>query len=105
MWAAKAFQALEVNRAASLRESVALADVWREKLAPEYWDVLGQLASEETRPLQTAATTVLAENLRLRLTEMEVQAGVEFRAKKNENFRNQTSLTLFQGGLEIPSYP
>jgi CHAT domain-containing protein len=99
VWAAKAFQALEVNRAASLRESVALADVWREKLAPEYWDVLGQLASEETRPFQTAATAALAENLHLKLTEMEAQAGIEFRAKKDENFRNQTSLTLFQEGL------
>jgi CHAT domain-containing protein len=99
VWAAKAFQALEINRAASLRESVALAEVWKEKLAPQYWDVLGQLASEETRPLQTAATAVLAENLRLKLTEMEAQAGVGFRAKKDENFRNQTSLTLFQGGL------
>jgi tetratricopeptide (TPR) repeat protein len=99
LWAAKAFQALEINRAASLRESVALAEVWKEKLAPEYWDVVGQLASEETRSLQTTSAAVLAENLRLKLTEMEAQAGVGFRAKKEENFRNQTSLTLFQGGL------
>jgi CHAT domain-containing protein len=99
VWAAKAFQAQEVNRAASLRESVALAEVWKEKLAPEYWDVLGQLASEETRRLQTTGTGVLAENLRLKLTEMEAKAGVGLRAKKEENFRNQTSLTLFQGGL------
>jgi CHAT domain-containing protein len=98
VWVAKAFQALEVNRAASLRESVALADVWKVKLAPEYWDVLGQLAWEETRPSPTAST-VAAENLRLKLTEMEAKAGVGFRAKKDENFRNQTSLTLFQGGL------
>ena len=99
VWAAKAFQALEVNRAASLRESVALAEVWKEKLAPQYWDVLGQLAFEETRPQPTAATTVPAENLRLKLTEMEAKAGLGFRATKEENFRNQTSLTLFQGGL------
>jgi CHAT domain-containing protein len=99
LWAAQAFQALEINRAASLRESVTLAEAWKEKLAPEYWDVLGQLASEETRRFQTTGTGVLAESLRLRLTEMEAQAGVGFRAKKEENFRNQTSLTLFQGGL------
>jgi hypothetical protein len=104
VWAAKAFQALETNRAASLRESVALAEVWKEKLAPQYWEVLGQLASVETRPSPTAATAVLAENLRLKLTEMEAKAGIEFRANKNENFRNQTSLTLFQGGLKTPSY-
>lgn len=99
VWAAKAFQALEINRAASLRASVALAEVWKEKLAPAYWDILGQLAFEETRSSPTTASTALAENLRLKLTEMEFQAGVGFRAKKEENFRNQTSLTLFQGGL------
>jgi CHAT domain-containing protein len=98
-WAAKAFEALEVNRAASLRESLALAEVWKEKLPPEYWDVLGQLAWEETRPLQTGGAAVPAENLRLKLTEMESKAGVGFRANKDENFRNRTSLTLFQGGL------
>jgi len=100
VWAAKAFQAVEINRAASLRESIALAEVWKEKLAPEYWDVVGQLASEETRRLQTTATGVLAESLRLKLTEMEAQAGVGFRAKKEESFRDQTSLTLFQEGLK-----
>ena len=32
---------------ASLRESLALADVWREKLAPEYWETLAQLGAEK----------------------------------------------------------
>ena len=46
-WTARAFQAVEINRAASLRESLALADVWREKLPPEYWETLAQLGAEE----------------------------------------------------------
>ncbi len=48
-WTARAFQAVEINRAASLRESLALADVWREKLPPEYWETLAQLGAEEAR--------------------------------------------------------
>jgi len=100
VWAARAFQAVEVNRAASLRESIELAQVWKKKLTPEYWDALGQLAAEEARHIHTAGPGVAAENLRLKLTEMEARAGLGFRAKKAENFRDQSSLTLFQGGLK-----
>ena len=45
----EAFQALESNRAASLRESLAFADVSRQKLGPEYWNALGELHAEESR--------------------------------------------------------
>ena len=43
-WAADTFQAVEWNRAASLRESLALTDVWRKKLPPEYWESLAKLS-------------------------------------------------------------
>jgi CHAT domain-containing protein len=99
VWAAKSFQALEVNRAASLRESVALADVWNTKLPPAYWEVSAQLAAEEARRLPAGKATPTAENLHLKLTEMEALAGTGFRANKVENFRNQSSLSLFQKGL------
>src|SRR4029079_2608733 len=48
-WKARAFQAVEINRAASLRESLDLADVWRENLPPEYWETLARLGAEEAR--------------------------------------------------------
>jgi len=38
-WSAEAFRAVELSRAASLRESLALVDVWRKKLRPEYWAI------------------------------------------------------------------
>ena len=100
-WAARAFQAVEINRAASLRESVALAEVWKQKLPPEYWEVLDRLVSEETQRLRSGARGLSqsTENLRLKLTEMEAKAGLEVRGNKVENFRNQTSLTHFQEGL------
>lgn len=42
-WAADAFMALEVNRAASLRESRELAPAWKKKLPLAYWETLGRL--------------------------------------------------------------
>ena len=54
-WAAQAFQAVEMNRAASLRESLALADVWKEKLPSEYWETLAQLGAQEAQRLRAGA--------------------------------------------------
>ena len=103
-WTAQAFQAVEINRAASLRESLALADVWREKLAPEYWETLAQLGTEEARGRgtetggsRTGGTN--ANRLRLKLTEMEAEAGIGLQVKKVENFRSRISLIHFQEGL------
>ena len=103
-WTAQAFQAVEINRAASLRESLALAEVWREKLPPEYWETLAQLGAEEgrARGAQTGSARMSGANanrLRVKLTEMEAKAGIGLQVKKVENFRSRISLIHFQEGL------
>ncbi len=99
-WTARAFQAVEINRAASLRESLALANIWREKLAPEYWETLAQLGAEEARRRGGAGMGAAnANRLRLKLTEMEAAAGIGLQVKKVENFRSRISLIHFQEGL------
>jgi len=98
-WAERSFQAVELNRAASLRNSLALAEVWRKKLPPEYWELLGQLGAEEAQLLRGVHAPARADRLRLRLTEMEAQAGVGLNPKKEENFLSRASLIHFQVGL------
>jgi len=98
-WAAKTFEALETNRAASLREGLALADLWRKELPPEYWEYLAQLRTEETRALQTGRGAPDADSLHLKLSEMEAAVGLTFPANKDENFRSRSSLSHFQSGL------
>lgn len=90
--AARAFQAVEMNRAASLRESLALAGVWREKLPPEYWETLARLAARDV----SSAAHETTNRLLLKLTEMEAEAGIGLHAKKRENFRSRISLIHFQ---------
>jgi CHAT domain-containing protein len=98
--AAQSLQAVETNRAASLRESLALAEVWRQKLPAEYWATRSKLSTENARSLRAGASkSTDADRLQLRLTEMEAEAGLAFSVKKGENFRTQTSLTHFQQGL------
>ena len=99
VWSERAFQALELNRAASLRESITFADVWREKLPPEYWEILGRLDAEQTKILRTGHDDGSAARLHLKITEMEASAGLGFAVKKYENFRIQSSLNHFQAGL------
>ena len=98
-WAERAFQAVELNRAASLRASLALAEVWKKKLPPEYWDLLGELGAEEALTLRGVRPNTRADRLRLKLTEMEAQAGVGLNPNKDENFLSRTSLIHFQEGL------
>jgi CHAT domain-containing protein len=94
-WAREAFEAVELNRAASLRESRALADAWHNKVPPEFWETQARLraadekgqASEELR------------RLRLELLEMEAKAGLGFLSKNPEIFLDQSSLNHFQEGL------
>lgn len=84
----ESFQALEWNRAVSLRETIGLADVWRRKLPPDYWDTLAELRYSNPRA-----------DLNLKLTEMEAEAGLNGAENRSENFRTQTSLTHLQQGL------
>ena len=89
--AEEAFEAVELNRAASLRESRASADAWHRKVQPEYWETLAKLRSAEGREEPR--------RLRLELSEMEAKAGLGFPTKNYENFRSQGSLILFQRGI------
>jgi CHAT domain-containing protein len=99
VWAARAFQAVEMNRAASLRESLGLADIWRENLPSEYWETLAQLGAQEAQSAGSDELNPSADRLHLRLTEMEAQVGIGLQTKKIENFSSQNSLIHFQAGL------
>jgi CHAT domain-containing protein len=90
-WAREAFEAVELNRAASLRESRVLADSWHRKVPTEYWETRAKL---EKQPQRSDAL-----RLRLELAEMEAKAGLGFSAKNSEIFHDQTSLIHFQQGL------
>ena len=98
-WATRAFQALETNRAASLRESLALTDVWRQKLPPEYWETVGRLEARQSEASRTGDREPSTANLLLKITEMEAGAGLGFAVSGAENIRNQSSLNHFQAGL------
>jgi CHAT domain-containing protein len=97
--AADAFLALEANRAASLRESRALAPVWKKKLPVTYWETLAKLNREDARGLGTSTVSTESKRLRLVLTEMESIAGLGVSLNSAENFRTQNSLTHIQHGL------
>jgi CHAT domain-containing protein len=90
-WAAESFEAAELNRAASLRESRVLADSWHRRVPPEYWETRARLEKQPSREE--------SRRLRLELAEMEAKAGLGFSAKNSEIFRDQTSLIHFQHGL------
>jgi tetratricopeptide (TPR) repeat protein len=90
-WAREAFEAVELNRAASLRESRVLADAWHRRVPPEYWETRARLDKQPGRDE--------SRRLRLELAEMEAKAGLGFSAKNSEIFRDQTSLIHFQQGL------
>ena len=99
-WAATAFMALEANRAASLRESRELAQVWKKSLPVAYWETLERLDQEESRHLSTDGTiSPESKRLHLELTEMESAAGVGVSVMLAENFRTRNSLIHFQQGL------
>lgn len=96
-WAEEAFGALELNRAASLRESRELSEAWHRKVAPEYWEKLATL-----RALNLSGKGSEKEEsrrLRLELAEMEAKAGLGFPAKNSEIIFDQTSLIHFEQGL------
>jgi CHAT domain-containing protein len=98
-WAERAFQAVELNRSASLRASLALTEVWKAKLPPDYWEVLGQLGAEEGQRLRSGHPSARSDRLHLKLTEMEAQAGIGLKPKKVENFLSRASLIHFKEGL------
>ena len=97
--AVEAFEAVELNRAASLRESLSFADVWRKKLPPKYWEVQGRFRAEQARMLRAGERkSAVSEQLSLRLTEMEAETGPFF-TNHLEKFHTQNSLIHFQDGV------
>jgi CHAT domain-containing protein len=100
-WAEEAFEAVELNRAASLRVSRALADAWHRKVPPQYWEILAQLRIENFSTFSSTGTNDKSNRLRLVLAEMEAKAGLGFPRNNNENFYDQSSLILFQQGLRM----
>jgi CHAT domain-containing protein len=105
--AAESFQAAELNRAESLRESQALAAAWRGKLPPEYWQNLAELRAEQAKNVHPdglgGSAGSRSGHLQLALTEMEAKAGLGSLTNKFpnkfENFHGRTSLIHFQQGL------
>ena len=89
--AGESFEAAELNRSASMRDSLSLRDAWRRKVSLEYWQTAAQLRTEQ-RPEKAA-------QLELALTEMEAKAGLGEFSNKIENFRGRNSLIHFRGGL------
>lgn len=98
-WAEEAFQAVELNRAASLRESLMFSEAWHRKVPAEYWEMLGRLRIADARRLRKGLLSDESRRLRLGLAEMEAKAGLGFTAKNTEIFHDQTSLIHFQHGL------
>ena len=98
-WAEQAFEAVETNRAASLRQGQALSAVWHKNLSPEYWEVLAQLNTETAKSLKISGGSEIIERLQSRLAELEAEAGRGLYPKKAENFSSRTSLNHFRSGL------
>jgi CHAT domain-containing protein len=98
-WAARAFAAVERNRAGSLRESRGLAEVWREKLPARYWAALSELRRTESQTKQSPEKAEVSKKLHLELTELEAAAGLGYSPNNLESFSTQGSLTLFQRSL------
>ena len=100
VWARESFLAAEMNRAASLRQDIEMAELWRRKLPAEYWETLASLRREEGRLIATSQPrSALSEGLELRISEMEAQAGLDFSQEKFEKFDDFQSLKHILEGL------
>jgi CHAT domain-containing protein len=99
-WTEQSFQAVETARAVNPRTSQQLADLWRSRLPASFWATLDKLRAEEAGLLRSGAReSPVSEGLKLKLTELEAQAGLGFLPTITENFRNSDSLNLFRRGL------
>ena len=98
--ARESFLAAEVNRAASLRQSIGMTDVWRRKLPAEYWEVLALLRQEDQKLVVSSKShSELSDSLELRLSEMEARAGLDFSQQNFEKFDDFRSLKHILEGL------
>jgi CHAT domain-containing protein len=80
----KALESVERNRAVSLKQTLGLASVWRNRLPTRYWDVLGEFRRASS------------EKSKAELTEMEAEAGLRNFTKKPENFLTRKLLIDFR---------
>jgi CHAT domain-containing protein len=96
-YARAAWEALEGNRAASLRRSLADSGLWRDRLPAEYWLTLASfrqaiMAGSSPRPARLAG-------LQDALLKMETQASLDPSPSFGENTTARLPLPLFQGQL------
>jgi CHAT domain-containing protein len=98
-WAEKAFDAVELNRAASLRQSLVFSEAWHRRVPTEYWQTLAKLRQIDSKNAGVGSISDESRRLRLELVEMEAKAGLGFNAKNYESFYDQSSLIHFQRGL------
>jgi tetratricopeptide (TPR) repeat protein len=103
-WVRESFQAVELNRAASLRQGIAWSEIWRHRLTPEFWETLARLRAEQARLLSSGqSASALSERLDLKLNELQAKAGLGLVVDKGvnnpETFRSQNSLKQYQSGL------
>lgn len=95
-WIEESLEAAELNRAVNLHDNAQSPPV----LSPEYHELLAQLQAEETRLSQTqSASSALADRLRLKLTDLESEAGLGFSSNMAENFPSHASLIHLQENL------
>jgi CHAT domain-containing protein len=98
--ASESFQAVERNRAASLRESIDFSSIWRETLGPDYKQALSELRTAEAALARgDGRAGEAASRLKLNIAEMESKAGASFPENEAENFLRRNSLIHFQEGL------
>ncbi len=86
----------ERTRAESLRRSMHLSEVWREKLPNEYWDTLGRLRMEASR--QATSKEELS-RLELEIARMEAAAGIGEAMRSAEPLPDLTALRRVQASL------
>jgi CHAT domain-containing protein len=102
-YARAAWEALEGNRAASLRRTLAESGVWRDRLPPEYWLTLASLRQELK---SGAGDPARISNLQAQLLTFETRAGLDPGSNKNdvsrpfnENIPGRLVLSQFQQRL------
>jgi hypothetical protein len=96
-WVERGFQAAYLNR--GLKHNQLVAEVWRRKLPLQFWEILSKFRAEDLCLLRIGLRkNPASDGFRLRLTEMEAQAGLGVSLNPTENIPSVASLH-FQHGL------
>ncbi|MCC6862160.1 MAG: CHAT domain-containing protein, partial [Bryobacterales bacterium] len=99
---AEAFEVLEEGRAASLRVRSGAASSVR--LPAAYWPKLKELRNLELAALRGSADASRAEPLRLELLEMEMRAGLTFRASQERAWDTEGLRAVLEPGEALLSF-